>query len=731
MSSLALVEDPSSALSDPDLLVFRLWLQGHSVSRAAELLCALELQRGEEAELDVLNIFANLNGGANNVDLHESKTNANDADRRHATASPPASQPAPAFYSVSRQVLTLFQHEVQNSYRTFGVFEALLEQPVLLGLQSQIECPVDNASQRQRLVALYYGFDPVVFREFLGLKLTSRLRSNLDDVSDRTGIPIRSVRRQFDNLKRIHSRFDDVAVFRGNVMSVCLREFCLPPIVAERYAAASFLMFHRFDLETSERKYQFLTWGDCEYMALQLMSRWVTRPILQRSDMNMQGVETGTTETTSGLAHIDTIFDGTGTVNIEGSKTGMLPQRLDSPMLASVTYRGAERLGDKPMLDVIQSSTYTSDLENAETKVMAQKKLDRSNAILKGSKSLDEFQLGGGGASSPESTEIRRLSSNWGTFVSNSTRKSGNASVDATGAQFALDRRSSMDLDPGWLSNLRLMKSEIQSRANALDTIAKRVASIVLHAESSFAAVGADDGSPKVASKLKGIGTDVPASSGRHAPLTKSPMHHAASAPAMTASKSTFKSLSNKAAREVIRNMLTIAGNLSQAKELRDFFEDVMERVCDPLLQAMGMRSYMNRVASMQQLSSSGVSNDRKVSSYNAGVYGPQTTRHSVGDNNEVRIQKGSLDLFLGKSEKVRSNQRATNSKSMSDAQMCVSCTVAFFRATYDATKETYRAHASPAARRETLLRSWQAYLDVVACCAVRMMKRRLQLVRV
>ena len=111
----------------------------------------------------------------------------------------------------------------------FGVGVARTASPA--GIAGQIECPVDNASQRQRLVALYYGFNPIVFREFMGLKLTSGC-VQLDDVSDRTGIPIRSVRRQFDNLS-IHSRFDDVAVFRGNVMAVCLR-VCLPPTVARR-----------------------------------------------------------------------------------------------------------------------------------------------------------------------------------------------------------------------------------------------------------------------------------------------------------------------------------------------------------------------------------------------------------------------------------------------------------------------------------------------------------------
>jgi hypothetical protein len=207
--SLAVVEDPSSALSDPELLIFRLWLRGHSFRRAAELLCALELQRGAEAEGDTVGIFLAPRDDSSNTEHGGEQERT--AAASGAAASAAHGPPQPTSFSISRCLLTLFQHEVQNSYRTFEVFEALLEQPILLGLQSQIECPVDSAEQRQRLVALYYGFNPLVFREFMGLKLTSRLRSNLDDVSDRTGIPIRSVRRQFDNLKRIHSRFEDVA----------------------------------------------------------------------------------------------------------------------------------------------------------------------------------------------------------------------------------------------------------------------------------------------------------------------------------------------------------------------------------------------------------------------------------------------------------------------------------------------------------------------------------------
>lgn len=42
----------------------------------------------------------------------------------------------------------------------------------------------------------YYQFDKVVVRELLGKKLTGRLRKDLDDISEKTNIPLKSCRRQ-------------------------------------------------------------------------------------------------------------------------------------------------------------------------------------------------------------------------------------------------------------------------------------------------------------------------------------------------------------------------------------------------------------------------------------------------------------------------------------------------------------------------------------------------------
>jgi len=42
----------------------------------------------------------------------------------------------------------------------------------------------------------YYQFDKEVVRELLGKKLTGRLRKDLDDISEKTNIPLKSCRQQ-------------------------------------------------------------------------------------------------------------------------------------------------------------------------------------------------------------------------------------------------------------------------------------------------------------------------------------------------------------------------------------------------------------------------------------------------------------------------------------------------------------------------------------------------------
>ena len=117
---------------------------------------------------------------------------------------------------------------------------------------------LDPASQA-RLVALYYSLDSAVLRELLGRKLSSRLRKDLDETAERTGVSLylslqtvtlfhcyqvslRSCRRQFDNFKRVLKSVEEQP---GNLQQNIRTAFLLPDPLAQTYTVAVFITLHR------------------------------------------------------------------------------------------------------------------------------------------------------------------------------------------------------------------------------------------------------------------------------------------------------------------------------------------------------------------------------------------------------------------------------------------------------------------------------------------------------
>ena len=94
----------------------------------------------------------------------------------------------------------LLASDVADNYRLFGLWESMLHQPVTFS--EQLVFQLDPSTQH-KLVEQYYALDNSVARELLGRKLTSRLRKDLDEIADKTGVSLRSCRRQFDNIKRV------------------------------------------------------------------------------------------------------------------------------------------------------------------------------------------------------------------------------------------------------------------------------------------------------------------------------------------------------------------------------------------------------------------------------------------------------------------------------------------------------------------------------------------------
>lgn len=70
----------------------------------------------------------------------------------------------------------------------------------------------------------YYEFDNIIVRELLGKKLTTRLRKDLDDISERTTVPLKSCKRQYDNIKNIFKAVEDST---GDLVKNIKTEFLL------------------------------------------------------------------------------------------------------------------------------------------------------------------------------------------------------------------------------------------------------------------------------------------------------------------------------------------------------------------------------------------------------------------------------------------------------------------------------------------------------------------------
>lgn len=162
--------------------------------------------------------------------------------------------------------LDMLISDVQDHYRTFQMLERLLHSPPRLSEQWTFQI---TPSIQKMLIERYYEFDSSVIREFLGKKLSSRNRKDLDEVSEKTGIHIKSCRRQFDNVKRVYKVVDDMI---GPLVQNIQNQFLLPENLARKYAAVVYLTNNRF--ETGKRKLQYLTFTDFLHCANQMMSNW-------------------------------------------------------------------------------------------------------------------------------------------------------------------------------------------------------------------------------------------------------------------------------------------------------------------------------------------------------------------------------------------------------------------------------------------------------------------------
>lgn len=185
--------------------------------------------------------------------------NIDEATRRRLDSEPEVTRQFQDFQS-------LLKSETRDQFRIFLILEPYLQSPPTFLTQELVQIPT---AVKKALIEQYYAFDESVVREFFGKKLNTKNRKDLDDVSEKTGVSLKSCRRQFDNIKQILRVVDD---YEGSLVENIKSQFILPEALARSYASIVFISHNRLD--TNKRKLAHLTFSDFTYCANLMIDRW-------------------------------------------------------------------------------------------------------------------------------------------------------------------------------------------------------------------------------------------------------------------------------------------------------------------------------------------------------------------------------------------------------------------------------------------------------------------------
>ncbi|XP_057315720.1 acidic fibroblast growth factor intracellular-binding protein-like isoform X1 [Hydractinia symbiolongicarpus] len=170
---------------------------------------------------------------------------------------------------------TIVVQEVREQYVLFRFLQQYLQSPPLL------DSPILSSLSpkvKEKLLESYYEFDKEVMREILGKKMSAKLRKDMDDVSERTGIPLRSCQRQFDNIKNIIKTYEDM---EGGVMVTLTKQFLFSNSLVQKYYPLVFVFISRF--ETAKKRLQYLSYDDIINCTECILTKWTFTPELHNS----------------------------------------------------------------------------------------------------------------------------------------------------------------------------------------------------------------------------------------------------------------------------------------------------------------------------------------------------------------------------------------------------------------------------------------------------------------
>ncbi|CAM9919276.1 unnamed protein product [Discosporangium mesarthrocarpum] len=238
---------------EPDRAVFLAWVGGVSKK-------AVVAQRLEKFKEEVAHISARI-GKIPGLQL---------SFRRRASTA----EETPLEEALTQQACleALVQKDTADLYQVFDTLEHYLCQPEYLRGQINVQLGQDL---RLWMVEKYHELDDVLVREVVGKKLTIKTRKDLDDVSEATKVPLRSCRRQYDNIRRVMTFLEETYQLQCRVVDEIAPRFMLPPKLAARYTALVFLFHIRFHVQSSKRLTAHMTADDLCWCAMGMINYWV------------------------------------------------------------------------------------------------------------------------------------------------------------------------------------------------------------------------------------------------------------------------------------------------------------------------------------------------------------------------------------------------------------------------------------------------------------------------
>ncbi|XP_072027531.1 acidic fibroblast growth factor intracellular-binding protein-like [Amphiura filiformis] len=160
----------------------------------------------------------------------------------------------------------ILRNDTVDNYRTFIAMENHICNPPTLAYQPLFQIPPD---MRKLIIEKYYELDYTMAREIMGKKLSSKHRKDLDEISEKTKVPLKSCRRQYDNFKRVFKTVEDM---EGPMVKNIQTHFLLSEELAKKYCAIVFFANNRF--ETGKKRVQYLTFNDLVVCADLMISNW-------------------------------------------------------------------------------------------------------------------------------------------------------------------------------------------------------------------------------------------------------------------------------------------------------------------------------------------------------------------------------------------------------------------------------------------------------------------------